>query len=328
LAQPTKIYRCNGAIGRRYSSDQPNHVEWGSGKSTVLYHLKKELEKKCDNVVITFEAWRYEQEDSLLPSLIRCIWQAKGKPKGSLGQMFNNAVLTAAVLIPWALPLLGAGVDVFCKGMTITKLKQDLETAKQETGFEPAQCLTDQLCEQFYQLLNKSFHKKHVTILIDDLDRCNPESALQLLDNIRMLINWLTHHQSSTVVGQVRFLVAMDQVSIKEIVAKKFQDMGHYDVNRYLEKLFPFAFKLPEVGEQDMAEFLSFKITQLEINLKPMERVFTFYQEHLTDSILYQSFKNPRLIKRSLNKIAVLSRLAVPTPEFLLNPKGSFISKA
>ncbi|MCO7226088.1 P-loop NTPase fold protein [Pleionea sp. CnH1-48] len=277
--------------------------DWGSGKSSVLHHFQTRLTPS--HHVLQFHAWKYEQEDSLLSCLIRCLWESRQiekKQESKLRNLFRVTLAATTAIGMRALPVfLGEGAQTLCKGLTLDKLVKEYETAKEITDFEPTASITDKLVSSFIELITGIFPDRDIIILIDDLDRCSPESSLVLLDSIRILVNGLSQIKPN----RVRFVVAMDQITVTEMVANKFSSLNSYEANRYMEKLFPFVFKIPTMSDESLSQFVHKKMGDMKLD--DTDHLYEM-KEAVIEQLLDKSFRNPRLIKRCLNKICLFNR--------------------
>lgn len=103
-------------------------------------------------------------------------------------------------------------------------------------------------------LLDKTNIKKLV-ILIDDLDRCLPDVAIDTLEAVRLFM----------FTNETAFVVAADESMIRYAVKKHFPDMvdekNKYNAgidfsNKYLEKLIQVPFRIPTLGEVEACNYI------------------------------------------------------------------------
>jgi hypothetical protein len=277
--------------------------DWGSGKSSVLKAIESNLTYNNINRCVWFDAWLYEQEESLLPSLIRKVWE---KTKGeSEDTFFDFAMKISQVLAARALPvaahLLGFGekVEKALSGLSTDKLLKEFAAAS--SGFKPEQNLVDALTCSFHEMVYGSIGKQPLYILIDDLDRCSPDSAISLLDNLRQLLNNLNGRPKGDRSANIRFIVAMDKTTLTDSVANKFKGINSYEGNRYLEKLFPFVYTVPTLEVGELNQFINRLFKKLQgdefANPNNIEE-----RELIIESLSDPSFHNPRLLKRCINR--------------------------
>jgi Cdc6-like AAA superfamily ATPase len=98
--------------------------------------------------------------------------------------------------------------------------------------------------------------KKHrarpgrVLIVIDDLDRCEPDKAVEVLQSINLLLNF-----DSFIV-----CIGIDARVITGAVEKHYQDLlGPAGISgyEYLDKIIQIPFRIPEPSEDDLEDFLA-----------------------------------------------------------------------
>jgi len=111
----------------------------------------------------------------------------------------------------------------------------------------------------FDQLL-KDAGIKQLVVLIDDLDRCLPDTAIETLEAIRLFV----------FTAQTAFVVAADEAMIEYAVRKHFPDLpdstGPRDYARnYLEKLIQVPFRIPALGETETRVYVTLLLISAEI---------------------------------------------------------------
>lgn len=111
----------------------------------------------------------------------------------------------------------------------------------------------------FDQLL-KDAGINQLVVLIDDLDRCLPDTAIETLEAIRLFV----------FTARTAFVVAADEAMIEYAVRKHFPDLpdstGPRDYARnYLEKLIQVPFRIPALGEAETRIYVTLLLTGAEI---------------------------------------------------------------
>ena len=86
---------------------------------------------------------------------------------------------------------------------------------------------------------------KHIYIFIDEIDRCKPTFAIELLERIKHLFN----------VANVFFIVATTAHALQQNV-QKFYGYEPELAKEYLERFFDFQFKIPTMGFADYMGYL------------------------------------------------------------------------
>jgi predicted KAP-like P-loop ATPase len=111
----------------------------------------------------------------------------------------------------------------------------------------------------FDQLL-KEAGVKQLIVLIDDLDRCLPDTAIETLEAIRLFV----------FTARTAFVVAADEAMIEYAVRKHFPDLpdstGARDYARsYLEKLIQVPFRIPALGETETRIYVTLLLAGVEL---------------------------------------------------------------
>jgi hypothetical protein len=97
-------------------------------------------------------------------------------------------------------------------------------------------------------------------VLIDDLDRCLPDTAIETLEAIRLFV----------FTARTAFVVAADEAMIEYAVRKHFPDLpettGPRDYARnYLEKLIQIPFRIPALGETETRIYVTLLLAGAEV---------------------------------------------------------------
>lgn len=91
---------------------------------------------------------------------------------------------------------------------------------------------------------------KKVILFVDDLDRCNEEKILQIIDSLRIITEVEEISQKLTVIA------AIDERILKRVVINKYKNLVEKDnldmiTREYLDKLFVFGMKLASLNNVD-----------------------------------------------------------------------------
>ena len=294
----------NGLIKFIENSSTPITIalqgEWGSGKTSMMTRLKREL---CDSkdskfVGIEINTWEHSMLSSpemavmnILESLIKAISGGDPEPENKYKKFLNLAFRAGREAIKVATGPVGA---VLTEAFIRSEFNKSTQKEK-----EDEKVTLHELRESLNKSIRESLrgNKRGVIVFVDDLDRLNPPVAveiLELLKNIFTLDNCI-------------FVLAID-----------------YDV--VVKGLKP---KYGELTEKNEREFRSFfdKIIQVPFSLpvnnyRPMDFVLKSLVdiEYITDSVadnqevnsLFATIveasvgKNPRSIKRLINTLSLL----------------------
>ena len=85
-----------------------------------------------------------------------------------------------------------------------------------------------------------------MVIVIDDLDRCLPETAISTLEAIRLLL-FMDH---------TAFVIAADEAMIKHAVKRHFQGVDDTLVTNYFDELIQVPIRVPQLGVQEVRAYM------------------------------------------------------------------------
>ena len=137
--------------------------------------------------------------------------------------------------------------------------------------------------------LRKRDKEYRIVIFIDDLDRCSPEKALEVLESIKSFFD---------VEGFV-YVIGMDSRTINSLVSKKYGEGSAVEGWDYLQKIVQLPFQIPTWREIDISKAIS-KIVSKGLEGSP-ELVNEF--ENHKELIVKAVQLNPREVKRFINNI-------------------------
>lgn len=258
---------------------------WGSGKTTLKNFLIEEIKKDQNSTIfpIDFNAWRYEQQTGILiPLISRLIKLAKFE---------ETKIKKISSIITLAL------TNVLLKASTANMVDlHDLASFEEyaDENFSKYAKYVDNVektRDDFHEIISgiikqenkqkKSIEK--IVIFIDELDRCNPENALRLLESIR------NHFD----VADCIFVILVDDEILASYIDKKYEDTkmnGHM----YLEKIINTKFSVPIITEPKLQSLFA----KIKLPLK-LGGDFSIF-------LGVAKFYNPRKISKVIEKTKIL----------------------
>lgn len=316
---------------------------WGSGKTSVLELVKSEITERSEVsdrkvLVIPTQPWLYDPAVGPKESLIAEVLGALSKefkesdPVGKAGlEVFKKLVrkvnwskavkMAARTAITMQLPDID---DVF--GL-VSDEPESLDSEKGMAGFR----------EDFEKLLADPAlaHVSRVVVLVDDLDRCLPDTVVETLEAIRLFLS----------AEGMSFVIAADEDRVAEAIQQKLKtpDPKNEDedpAKLYLHKIVQTTIPLPALSRFDTEAFLFLLLAMAETgddgaayaafvarcdelrieggSLDDLDvEEGSALAEHLVTAtrltpILYEKFHgNPRRIKRFLNDLNVRQAVAL-----------------
>ena len=260
--------------------------DWGSGKSSLLRMVRKDLGKPGKNIaVLYFNSWLFEGYEDAKVALMGSIldelksnkewYQKAGDMMVSLARRINwmraigiGAKYGAAFLLagPVGLGLAAAsdGVSATQLGKKAADLDPD-EAAKllKEDGATEARKAVREFREEFGKLLEK-LELDALVVLIDDLDRCLPTRIIETLEAIKLFL----------FVPKTAFIIGADERLVRYAVREKFPELPgeHAEVGReYLEKLVQFPVRIPPLTPSELETYMNCLFASRARGLLPNE---------------------------------------------------------
>jgi len=216
--------------------------DWGSGKTSLMRMLEHALnDGSSDAITVWFNPWQFEDKDEVQTALIHAILDVLGKQKSLtddakdvLRKLLESASVLklAKYLTKTALTLtpdLGGLLDCFSD--PANKLATTMREFNAEfTAFLASQKIT------------------RLVVFIDDLDRCDPQRALELFETIQLFL----------ASDRCAFVIGADAEKIKTAVSVRYGSPGDDDsLNRdYLEKVIQVPFRIPYQSPVDVEVYI------------------------------------------------------------------------
>lgn len=243
-------------------------ASWGKGKTTLINLWEKYLEQNNkDFNIIKFNAWENDDSGSPLLSFIT-----------ELDNTFPDTELKKKVLEK------GKQIIRKISWVALDKVTQGIiseDTCKEDNGndliFKEKQ--RKKLKEDFKEKLSELSKDKKIIFFIDELDRCRPMYAIELLETIKHLFN----------IENCIFIIAWDKSQLSHSI-KTVYGSG-MDSEGYLKRFIDLDYQLPE---PDKVLYLKFLLEKEKLNEK-------YYSEFY--SLLFGMLKVYDLSLRDIDKL-------------------------
>ena len=143
-------------------------------------------------------------------------------------------------------------IDTAIEGLTpeLENLLNDNEEMS-----EPATKQIEEIRKEFEEILKQL--KVKLVVLVDDLDRCLPETAISTLEAMRLLL----------FVERTAFIIAADEQMIRNGVRAHFNGVELSDelVTSYFDKLIQVPIKIPHLGIAEVKVYIVLLFMELEV---------------------------------------------------------------
>ncbi|WP_312958827.1 KAP family P-loop NTPase fold protein [Stutzerimonas nitrititolerans] len=213
---------------------------WGSGKSFFLERWASEL--SAEHVCIFFNAWDTDYTDEPLVALITSI-EEQTTERSAVATAGKAAIQKGTELIKKATPLI-------IKGLVKKYVGVELEEVLSDTAGDTAEGIVEHLiseqsktsqhisdfkkavAQRITEAASRESKKSPAFIFIDELDRCRPTYAIELLERIKHFFE----------LDDCRFVIASDTSQLAHSIRAVYGDRFHSE--RYLSRFFDAEFRL------------------------------------------------------------------------------------
>lgn len=339
--------------------------DWGSGKSSLMKLAQKKIEEKNTEIgdekdsiktlCIEFNGWLFEGYEDTKTSLCGVILDALADEK-RFSKEITDYAKTLIKKIDFN-KILGKsikyGLDFFLTGgigaLTDLTLSSVLSTIKTNVSEVQAKDLEEILNkfkkddktrteiknfrEEFKQLLQKS-NVENVVVFIDELDRCLPDTVLEVFEAMRLFL----------FVEGMSFVIGADERLIQYSIKSKYKEVpgNNLDIGKEdLEKVIQYPLYIPQLTRAEVNQYLACLLLRETLTENQFKEILSiiytlapnqdFSMEQISDkapdiaesckkdmalarqisSVLAPSINgNPRQCKRFLNTLYMRLKLA------------------
>jgi predicted KAP-like P-loop ATPase len=260
------------------------HGDWGAGKSSVLKMVESEMSKDRQVACLWFNGWAFQGFDDAKTVLIEVIISELFRQR-SADEKVREIVKSLLKRVEW-LKLARRGASLAFtlatgmpspdqirtalgglqnllgsfKSMSAADVESKLTEASSYLKPAEEHSVPDQIHhfrEEFAKLLEEA-KIDQLVVLIDDLDRCLPSTAIDTLEAIRLFL----------FVPKTAFVIGADEGMVEYAVRQHFPNLplasgGVPYTRNYLEKLIQVPFRIPALGVPESRVYVSLLLVQM-----------------------------------------------------------------
>ena len=292
--------------------------KWGTGKTTFIKMWQQQLENRGYKTLY-FNAWENDFESSPLVALMGELKSII--PRNKTTKTFDKLTQKAGIIAKNILPTLAAGIAAKYIGSDTIK---DLIKATTEAG---AEIFSDEIEKystkkmglvEFRETLSKFIaelkSEKPIIFIIDELDRCRPNYAVEVLENIKHFFN----------VPNIVFVLSIDKEQLSHAIRGVYGS-ENLDADEYLRRFIDLEYQIPDPETDGFSEYLyeyfdfnRFFKSALRLNnseFRNDESTFLFIAANL--------FKKETLTLRQQEQIFAYARIVLSTfaPKARVHPE-------
>jgi hypothetical protein len=342
------------ALGEIVATSSPRFAvgifgRWGSGKSTLMQAIARrihELDCRQERVIpVEFNAWRYEREEHLIIPLLDTLREALAEWAGNHGGDEGVEAHKVASTIGRAIRSIVAGVSVSIGVPGAIGLSWEANKTLEEARTPPisfyrrarraSQDDEATVPHSFYHASFRALKRalesflgadRRVVVFVDDLDRCLPDRALQVLESMKLFFD---------LEGFV-FVVGLDQAVVDYALWAKFHldrpgsappqatagsalagegeeaaslppsvIVGAPSGEDYVKKVFQLEYRIAPVRYEDLETFIEAALRDSRLPDRQASDIRTRVLSHL-QVMVGDAPVNPREVKRYVNEYTLL----------------------
>lgn len=269
--------------------------DWGSGKSSLMKMVETRLNKEDDDTImcIKFNGWLFEGYEDAKTALCGTILEkmhdnkklsAKAKEKIKslwdkvdvqkiLGKGIHlglDYLLTGGLvsLTEFSISQIVQAVKKKASGVSDENIAEVLRSFKAETsvrkdikGFQ----------KEFSEILKES-KINHLVVFVDELDRCTPETILDIIEAMRLFL----------FAKGTSFVIGADQRLIEYAIKTKYKDVigNNLDIGReYMEKVIQYPVMIPALDENEVEQYISCLLLEKELGKEDLNKVLEIIRD-------------------------------------------------
>ena len=297
---PTSNFISLGKTIARIIKDSTPHFtigiygEWGTGKTTLMKAIEKNLNTNQNSLTdpkiltIWFNAWQYEREENpATVSLMKTVAYAMA------GHEKYDAVSKTIL----------TGLTIVGKN-TSQNLVQEIISKKEEDSKETLEYKINYLNKLYRDSIYFDGLKKikqqmdairkpegneyRVIIFIDDLDRCSPKKALEVLESVKLFLG---------MEGFI-FVVGLSHKIVTHLITQAYTETGVKGED-YIKKIIQIPIKIPSWSQENIVDLILNKIK------KNLHEEYTNFLCENSSMIAKIVDYNPRQLKRFINNVII-----------------------
>ncbi len=264
--------------------------EWGSGKTTLMTLVRQNLSGDDTVKTVWFNAWKYDGKEVIWNALIQSIFfTMREDPEFRNDAEFLKRIKKAAA------GLARFAAKKFANTISFGLLDGDevgeaLDALKPLVATDPEFGFINSFEITFADLV-RDYVKENgrLVVFVDDLDRCLPENAVEVLEAIKL-------HLDN---AQVTFVIGVEPEVIREGIRHRYRHNEVLAGKEYLEKIIQLPFVMRGLARSAAMELI-----------RPFAKTENYvYDDVVIELLISGTQANPRRIKRFINTFYVLAEM-------------------
>lgn len=236
--------------------------DWGSGKSSLLRMAERRL-RDGGAIVVYFSPWRIEDYDDAKSALLDAVVHAVEEhlPTEGLADELRESIVEKLKNLRRRVRWLRAAGMAAKHLVTMTAPSlEDLDKLLLNDGPDDEADVpsTARLTRDFHDEFSRVVADLDTTVvvLVDDLDRCQPDQVLDVLHAMRLFL----------CVPGTAFVIATDERVVRDAVRLRYPQAAETSETdlpqEYLEKIVQVPLRIPPLGHADVENYLNLLVAE------------------------------------------------------------------
>lgn len=298
--------------------------EWGTGKTTFLKMWKQHLENKGYKTVY-LNAWENDFESNPIVPILACLDGITNKNDVKFKSILGKATILGKNLGPVLAKSIVSkymDLDEFEKGFdAITKASISLLESEVKSYNSKVKSIS-QFKSELTTFVKEHSNDKSLVFMIDELDRCRPNYAVEILEYIKHFFS----------VEGIVFVLSIDKVQLAHAVCGVYNNSNINSIE-YLKRFIDLEYSIPEpssimyceylydslgidslmnknpnefhLHKNDFVDFFISIIDKHKFNLRTQYKIFSLFKLVLLQVEIYDHIKLiPSLLIMTIYKVA------------------------
>ncbi len=215
---------------------------WGSGKTSLMQMVEASLKQEKIKTV-WFNAWKYSGKEIVWNALIQTVLLAMKSDPDIVEEERREDFRRRVVSVSLSLAKYAAkvGTRVIPGGIVREEDVDDLWAAlssdiKDGSLFE----FMNRFDSEFERLVDEYVGDAYLVVFIDDLDRCLPENAIEVMEALKLYLD-----RANCV-----FVIGVEPSIIEAAITLRYGASSNLSASMYLEKMIQLPIAVPRVRVQ------------------------------------------------------------------------------
>ncbi len=300
--------------------------EWGSGKTFMLKRWCQDLENN-GYIAIYFNAWEDDFIEDPLVAIFGQLWRTFENNKSCKDATNKLEEISSKIhhllVTNWKLIGMNVTNDLIkhSTGVDFKSAAMGTETSSIFQEYMKMARIRNEVQSLLYEFINAVYNrnvgnannqesapaKKPLVFIVDELDRCRPTFAIEVLERIKHLFN----------IDHLIFVFGIDRIQLGNVIKSVY---GNIDVENYLHRFIDLDFQLPPASHKQFIDML-WKQYEIPEHLSEKSKCGKCENFNIEEGKQFKDFFckilnwhnfNLREIEHALKLYALLLRLSQP----------------